>query len=390
MVNEIKYSATSAGIKNNEDLDLALVKLTFNSQIAGVWTKNKFRAAPVIVAKKHIKKCPPKYLLLNSGCANAGTFALGMQDAYDSCSYVATITGCDLCEVLPFSTGVIGQRLPMEKIKNSLPFLVKSLNKNNIDAVSEAILTTDTRTKKIDTFIRFKNKKIRIWGFCKGSGMIHPNMATMLSFVFIDADIKRDILEQLLQKAVDVSFNKISVDGDTSTNDSCVLITTGNKKNHISSEDIKYIEKQIYDVFISLAKKIIKDGEGATKFITINVSNALSVRDGASVANSIARSPLVKTAFFAQDANWGRILSAIGNAPVENLNINKINIKLGEYPLITNGKMSADYNDNKGAAIMQQQEITINVDLQAGTYKTTVWTCDLSHDYIKINAEYRS
>ncbi|RLA07638.1 MAG: bifunctional ornithine acetyltransferase/N-acetylglutamate synthase [Gammaproteobacteria bacterium] len=392
MTSQIQYSAINSGIKKNNKLDLSLIKLPLNSKCVGAWTLNKFCAAPVVVAKEHIKKQNPKFLLINSGNANAGTGIQGIKDAIDSCEKLAKITGCKTTEILPFSTGVIGQKLPIQKMTKALPDLIQKLDQSNLKDVAEAILTTDTTTKIIQNTIEYNNKKIKIWGFCKGSGMIEPNMATMLAYVFIDADIQHNDLQILLKNAVNLSFNKITVDGDTSTNDACILVCTGNKENTINTDDLENKEflSQFNNSFIELAKKIIYDGEGATKFITINVKNAKTTQDADIVARSVAKSSLVKTAFFASDANWGRILSAVGNAKIDNLEIDKTNIFLDNQELIINGELSPNYTEKKGEKIMQQKAITINIDLQNGTKTCTIFSCDLSYDYIKINAEYRT
>ena len=386
----IRLSAANAGISNKDKDDLVLIELAEGTQSAAVFTQNAFCAAPVKIAKKHISETPPRYLLINSGNANAGTGKAGYAAAMQSCSAVAEITGCHTNEVLPFSTGVIGELLPVEKIVASLPTLNDALHEELWRPASEAILTTDTRAKLFSCQLELNGQKINITGMTKGSGMIRPNMATMLAYVATDAKIESAQLQACLQQAVDLSFNRISVDGDTSTNDSVVLMATGTSGVEINNSNLQTFQSALNNFFIDLAKSIVRDGEGATKLINIIVEQGESEQECAKVAYAIAHSPLVKTAFFASDPNWGRILAAVGYAGVSDFDINKVKIYLDDVCLVQDGGVAASYTEEQGQRVMKQDEITVRVNLQRGAYSTTVWTCDFSYDYVRINAEYRT
>jgi len=389
-VNGIRLSAINAGVSKKDKDDVVLIALAEGTQSAAVFTQNAFCAAPVQVAKKHISETSPRYLLINSGNANAGTGQAGYEAAMKSCSAVAEITGCHTNEVLPFSTGVIGELLPVEKIVASLPTLNDALYEELWHPASEAILTTDTRAKLYSCQLKLNGQTINITGMTKGSGMIRPNMATMLAYIATDAKIESAQLQACLQQAVDLSFNRITVDGDTSTNDSVVLMATGTSGVEINDSNLQTFQTALNDFFIELARSIVRDGEGATKLINIIVEQGESEQECAKVAYAIAHSPLVKTAFFASDPNWGRILAAVGYAGISDLDIEKVNIYLDDVCLVQDGGVAASYTEEQGQAVMNKSEITVRVNLQRGAHTTTVWTCDFSYDYVRINAEYRT
>jgi len=388
----IRLAAVSAGIKKNKNKDLVLIELAENSACAAVFTKNKFCAAPVILAKKNIAAASPRYLLINSGNANAGTGKQGVEDANASCELVAKQTGCSAQEVLPFSTGVIGESLPVEKIAMALPSVFDLLAENNWITAAYGIMTTDTKLKGISRQFELQGKTVSITGLSKGAGMIQPNMATMLAYVATDAAVDQALLQECLQDAVSLSFNSITVDSDTSTNDACVLMATGqagNSKLVEKNADYLKLFNAVSEVCLYLAQAIIRDAEGATKFVTLQVASSTSLEDARQVAYTVAHSPLVKTALFACDPNWGRILAAVGRAGVE-FDIDKIRIYLGDVCIVSNGGRDPGYTEEQGQQVMNQDEILIRIELNTGEYQASVWTSDLSYDYVKINAEYRS
>ncbi|MDH5764963.1 MAG: bifunctional glutamate N-acetyltransferase/amino-acid acetyltransferase ArgJ [Gammaproteobacteria bacterium] len=390
-VKGVRLASLAAGIKSSDKDDLVLLELCEGSQSSAVFTKNLFCAAPVIIAKEHLLLSRPRFLLINSGNANAGTGQRGVEAARSSCHLLASHTGLATTEILPFSTGVIGQDLPVEKISKSIPQLVSLLAEDNWLKAARGIMTTDTVLKGISRQVEISDKLITITGIAKGSGMIHPDMATMLAYVATDAGIDNGLLENCLKRCVQRSFNAITVDGDTSTNDACVLVATGKSGVQYKEDDTSFekFEKVLAEVFEYLAQAIIRDGEGATKFISLNVINALSYDDARSVAYTVAHSPLVKTALFASDPNWGRILAAIGRSGVA-FDIDKIEIFLNDVCIVKNGGRAQSYTEDQGQSVMSQDEIMITVDLKQGTESAVVWTCDFSYDYVKINAEYRS
>ena len=392
-VKGVRLAAVAAGIKKKAGAsDLVLFELAPDSVCAATFTKNLFCAAPVIIAKKHLAQQSPRYLLINAGNANAGTGSRGIEDAIACCALVAGLAGCDAAQVLPFSTGVIGENLPLDKFKTGVPLVHAALKDDAWLEVGRGIMTTDTVLKGYSTQINLDGKKVTVTGVAKGSGMIHPDMATMLSFIATDAMVSADALNKILKDTVEQSFNAITVDGDTSTNDACVLIATGkadNKKIDIDAGDYQILLQAINEVCMFLAQAIVRDGEGATKFITLDVQNAESQQAAKQVAFTIAHSPLVKTALFASDPNWGRILAAVGRAGVA-IDINKIKLYLGDVCIVENGGRASSYTEAQGQKVMANEEITIRVDLSAGTASARVWTCDFSYDYVKINAEYRS
>jgi len=393
LVKGIEIGVVCACIKQNRRDDFVLFQLADSSTCAAVFTQNAFCAAPVVIARRHLAVQNPRYLLINSGNANAGTGKLGFEDAVSCCEQIAQEMNCSITEVLPFSTGVIGQRLPMDKIKQAIPKIATVLNENNWDKAARAIMTTDIVPKIVSAQFSSQGKTATVTGIAKGSGMIKPNMATMLAFIATDASVPKNVLKTCLDEAVNQSFNRITVDGDTSTNDACVLVATG--KSGLSIDSIQHTDyaefsKAVSQVCLGLAQAIIRDGEGATKFITLIVEQGKSEQECLEVAYTIAHSPLVKTAFFASDANWGRILAAVGRANVPDLDIDNIELFLDDVCIVKNGGVAPDYTENQGQTVMAKPDITIRVVLGRGKYQAKIWTCDLSHDYVRINAEYRT
>lgn len=386
----VRLAAGYCGLKKSgRGNDLVLIELSEGAALAAVFTTNKFCAAPVTLAKRHIERESPRFLLINSGNANAGTGDQGLANAIKTCQAVADVAQLSEQAVLPFSTGVIGAQLASEKVVTAIPELYGSLSEDNWLLAAQGIMTTDTLPKAVSRQLMVNGKTISITGICKGSGMIKPDMATMLGYVATDAMISPQLLDRYLKRVVDQSFNAITVDGDTSTNDACVLIATGSSGQVVDDSNIEFIAA-LTEVFQQLAQAIVRDGEGATKFVEIRVEQALNQKDAREMAYTIAHSPLVKTALFASDANWGRILAAVGRAPVSELIIEKVDLFLGDVCLIEKGLPHPDYTEQKGQAVISQQDITIRVNLNLGEASATIWTTDLSYDYVKINAEYRS
>jgi len=348
----------------------------------------------VQLSKKHLQQQSTRYLLTNTGNANAGTGEPGLANAQRTCNELAALTQIESAAVLPFSTGVIGEPLPVEKIVKALPDALADLREDNWLKAAQGIMTTDTRPKAASTQIDLDGKRVTITGISKGAGMIKPNMATMLGYVATDAAVDAKLLQTIIERAVNKSFNRITIDGDTSTNDSCVLVATGAAKNSsIDSEQHPHFAKfyaAVEKVFIELAQAIIRDGEGATKFVAIDVQRGKTEAECLQVAYAVAESPLVKTALFASDPNWGRILAAIGRAGVENLDVSRISVSINNILIAENGGRSPNYTEQQGAAAMAPEEITIAIQLGRGAASTTVWTTDFSHDYVTINAEYRT
>lgn len=389
----LRIGTASAGIKKTGRKDLVVFELAEGSTSTGVFTLNAFCAAPVQVAREHLKATSPRYLVINTGNANAGTGTKGLVDAKKTCTALAELTQVKEQAVLPFSTGVIGEPLPMEKLLAALPNALDSLTENGWAEAATGIMTTDTLPKGATASCIVKGQKVAISGIAKGAGMIKPNMATMLGFIATDAAIEQPLLKQLLKEATDLSFNRITIDGDTSTNDSCMLVATA-KSATISKADLQDLatfRQCLISVMQSLALSIVRDGEGATKFVTIQVEQALNTTEALEVAFTVAHSPLVKTALYASDANWGRILAAVGRAPgLENLDVEGVTVYLGEVLLVEQGGRAASYTEEAGAAVMKQEEITLRILLGRGQVQETIWTCDFSHDYVSINADYRS
>jgi glutamate N-acetyltransferase/amino-acid N-acetyltransferase len=390
-VQGVRLASIEANIRYKDRDDLTLIEVSEGSSVAGVFTKNAFCAAPVTICREHLKTTDGiRYLVINSGNANAGTGEEGMTSADLICAVVAEEGMCNLDCVLPFSTGVIGEQLPYWKIVEKVPALIESLDANNWMRAAKAIMTTDTVHKGVSKQLEIDGETVTITGISKGSGMIEPNMATMLSYVATDAAIKQSELEAICQDITTQTFNSISVDGDTSTNDSFVLMATGKSGVQLDEKNSDKIISALSDVCQELAQAIIRDAEGATKFVTVSVEQAPDYDYAKEIAYTVARSPLVKTALFASDPNWGRIVAAIGRAPVENINISKLTLYLGDTLLIESGEPADSYTEEQGQAEMNKEEITIRVVLNTGDAKAHVWTSDLSHDYITINADYRS
>ena len=387
----VRLAATHCGIKSDAAVkDLTLIEITSGSSVATVFTSNRFCAAPVTLARQHLlQNSSPRFLLINSGNANAGTGVEGMKAAASSCNAVAQTANVEVEAILPFSTGVIATALPVDPIVTAVPGLFANLNSDNWLAAAEGIMTTDTLAKAFSRQVTIQGTELTITGIAKGSGMIKPDMATMLSYIATDANIQSDELNLMLNQAVSTSFNSITVDGDTSTNDACVLIATAASKQRVTSADTEFVEA-LGQIFQELAQSVIRDAEGATKFVAIEVNQAASMEDAREVAFCIAHSPLVKTALFASDPNWGRILAAIGRAKIEQLDVGKVDLFLGDTCLLTGGLPDPGYTEAKGQAAMDVEEICIRVALNNGDQSATIWTSDLSYEYVKINAEYRS
>jgi len=394
-VKGIQLGIAEAGIKYLNRKDLLLIKADAGSQISGVFTQNAFCAAPVHLCKERLQSTNPEqeiYLLVNTGNANAGTGEQGMTDALVCSRAVAEQSGCEDKQVFPFSTGVIGEELPVDKIISGVPRAISDLKISNWENAAEAILTTDTVTKKSSVQLQLQGQTVTISGISKGSGMIRPDMATMLAFVTTDLEIEKTQLQELVKQVADKSFNRITVDGDTSTNDSCMLLATGQsaKLSDLSTTEYNDFIQALTQVFEDLAKAIILDGEGATKLITIDVLQGKDVQECKDVAYTIAHSPLVKTAFFASDPNWGRILAAVGRSGLDNFDINAIEIYLDDVCIVRDGGKAPTYLEQDGQQVMDQNNINVRVLLSRGKAKMSVWTCDFSYDYVKINAEYRT
>lgn len=394
----VSLGITEAGIRKPGRKDLLVIALDEGTKVAGMFTQNDFCAAPVIVAKEHLSKSSPRSsiraLIVNTGNANAGTGKEGIAYARTTCIELARLLDCASQQVLPFSTGVIMETLPLEKIVQALPAAVANLRTDNWFAASKAIMTTDTVPKAASKQISLDGTTVTITGIAKGSGMIHPNMATMLSYIATDAALSQPLLEEIMRSAVENSFNRITVDGDTSTNDAFILIGTGYAGNSAimdkASAEFASLQHAIIEVAVQLAQAIVRDGEGATKFITIRIEAGKTLDECKKAAYAIAHSPLVKTAFFASDPNLGRILAAIGYAGIEGLDVNTLQLYLNDVLVAENGGRADGYREQDGQGVMKQDEITVRVVLNRGYVSTTLWTCDLSYDYVKINADYRS
>ena len=390
----VELGFAEAGIRKAGRRDLMLMRLAPGSRVAGVFTQNSFAAAPVQVCRAHLAKGPVRALVVNAGNANCGTGAAGLAAAQRTCEAAARLVGCTPAEVLPFSTGVILEPLPVERIEACLPACVATLGANRWAEAASAIMTTDTVPKGASQRVSLDGVTVTVTGIAKGVGMLQPNMATMLAYLATDAKVAPALLQRLCKEVADVSFNRVTVDGDTSTNDSFVLIATGQagapEVADADSAAARALKEALVAVAQRLAQSIARDGEGATKFITVDVTGAASEAEALAVARQIANSPLVKTALFASDPNLGRLLMAIGNAGVAGLDTARVNLWLGDVRVIENGGRAPSYREEDGARVMQPAEIAMRVDLGRGVAATTVWTCDFSYDYVKINAEYRT
>jgi glutamate N-acetyltransferase/amino-acid N-acetyltransferase len=390
----LKLAATASGLRYKNRDDLCLVAIPEGAATHGVYTTNRFCAAPVIVARRHEASATPRFLIVNAGNANAGTGDRGVDAALEVCRAVARHGACAVEQVLPYSTGVIGQQLDSARLAECVPALFAGLAEDAWPRAAAAILTTDTRAKLRSATVVCGGQRFTVTGMTKGSGMIKPNMATMLAYVATDAAIARPVLAELAARATLRSFNRITVDGDTSTNDALVLIATGAAGNvspkNIDDELGQALLAGFEQVCGELARDIVRDGEGATKFVTLHVHGGYSDEDCARVAYAVAESPLVKTALFASDANWGRILAAVGRAGAAQLDIEDVAIDIGPCPIVRGGQPVAGYDEAAVTAVIKQTNIDIDIVIGRGAHETTVWTCDLSYDYVKINAEYRS
>lgn len=390
-IDGVQVFVGQAGVKKPEHDDLTLIVLNGVNSIGAVFTQNRFCAAPVQIAKQHLATdTGVRALVINTGNANAGTGRQGLADAEFICEKVAQQIGCAAAQVLPFSTGVILESLPVDRIVAALP-KVKVVHWPQAAA---AIMTTDTVPKMASRTVSIDGHKVHFTGIAKGSGMIHPNMATMLGFVFTDADIAQPLLQQMVAEVANTSFNAITVDGDTSTNDSFVVVATGKTElgriDSEASKDYAAIKTVLADVALELAQAIVRDGEGASKFITIDVRHALTEAEARQVGYAVARSPLVKTAFYASDPNLGRILCAIGYAGITDLDVSAIKVYLGDVLVAEKGGRASSYTEEAGQQVMAQDEITVTIDLARGEAQAKIYTCDLSKEYVAINADYRS
>ena len=393
-VSGIRLGSTAAQLRKSGRLDLVVIECAAGTHASAVFTRNRFSAAPVAVAKAHLSVRSPRALLINTCYANAGTGKPGERDARTCCRALAEQLGCNSEAVVPFSTGVIGEPLPVKRLVAALPACVAAMSEKGWIDAAHGIMTTDTQPKGSSRRAVIGKQAITVTGIAKGSGMIRPNMATMLAFVATDAAVSRSVLNQCMRTAVNNSFNRITVDGDTSTNDAVVLLATGKAENvninRRTGRAYATLLGAVTEVCRELAQMVVRDGEGASKFITIEVTRGASQNDCLEIAYTIAHSPLVKTAFFANDPNWGRILAAIGRAPVRRLNTAKVNVYLNDVCIVKRGALAPDYTETKGKEAMRPADIRVRVDLGTGRYAAQIWTCDLSHEYVRINAEYRT
>ena len=388
----VRLATTQAGIKYLNHDDLVLIEVSLGAEVACVFTQNQFCAAPVTIAKQHSTSTASRYLLINTGNANAGTGQQGLHDALTCCNAMAGLVDLTPQAVLPFSTGVIGELLPAEKITTALPELVKSLSADGWLRAAKGIMTTDTRPKAVSKTVVINGSVVTVTGIAKGAGMIKPNMATMLAYIATDASLDKALLQFVLEQCTEQSFNRITIDGDTSTNDACVLIASGDS-GVVVNKDVDGYQQFIdclSEVFIELAQGLVRDGEGASKFVTVQVNGGADNDECLKVAYTIAESPLVKTALFASDPNWGRLLMAIGRAGVSDLDVDGVTVCIGDVLIAENGSRASSYTEAAGQRVMNKEDITLAIDLGRGSHSETVWTSDLSYDYVKINAEYRS
>lgn len=399
-IDGVEIGITAAGVRYKDRDDLVLFQLSDTAEVACVTTQNKCCAAPVLIVREHLQQLAnsentARYLLINTGNANAATGDEGYRRAMQTCEALAAKTGVEVNQVMPFSTGVIGEVINSEAIVNGLDTCLANLAADNWLSAANAIRTTDTIPKVASTQVAIDdNTHYHVTGISKGAGMIRPNMATMLGYVATDAPVAQFLLQQMLVELTNQSFNRITIDGDTSTNDCCVLIATGDDQSNLIDSKQHPHYPQLFaalkQVFIRLATLIVRDGEGATKFITVKVSGGKTVEDCCDVAYAVAHSPLVKTAFFASDPNWGRIIAAVGYSGAENLDANQVSVTLDDVAICTRGQLDPSYSEQQGQEVMSRPEITINIDLGMGEATDTVYTCDLSHEYVSINADYRS
>lgn len=389
----LRLGHAQAGIRKSGRKDVLVIELAEGSSVAGVFTKNRFCAAPVQICREHLLTGKPiRALVINTGNANAGTGEPGYQNAIKTCDQLASLMGLTREQVLPFSTGVILEPLPVDKLVAALPSAIANLDADNWYNAAESIMTTDTQPKATSKQVTIGGKSVTLTGISKGAGMIQPNMATMLGYVATDAKISSALLQELTSQVADVSFNAITIDGDTSTNDSFIVMATGASGVEITKgvEDFDIFRKALVEISQNLAQMIVRDGEGATKFIEIEIAGGKNPQECRQVAKAIAHSPLVKTAFFASDPNLGRILAAIGYAGIEDLDVSGVQLWLDDVWVAKNGGRHPDYREEDGQRVMKKAEIKIRADLGRGQASQTIWTCDLSHEYVSINADYRS
>jgi glutamate N-acetyltransferase/amino-acid N-acetyltransferase len=387
----VRLGTASAGVRKPGRRDLVVIELAPGSSSAGLFTRNAFCAAPVQIARDHLRRGTPRYWVINTGNANAGTGAPGLAAARQVCAALAEVTGVAIDQVLPFSTGVIGELLPAERIVAALPAACAALDENGWPLAAEGILTTDTRAKGASRQVRLASgETLTVTGIAKGAGMIRPDLATMLAFVATDARLPAPRLRQLLEAAAERSFNRITIDGDTSTNDALMLAATGAVACTLDEAAVAALGEAVAEVCTELAQAIVRDGEGATKFVTVRVEGGADSAECLQVAYAVAQSPLVKTALFASDPNWGRILAAVGRAGIDGLDVERVSLWLDEVLIAERGARAAGYTEAAGQQVMDREEIVIRIQLGRGASAETVWTTDLSHDYVRINAEYRS
>ncbi|WP_213875179.1 bifunctional glutamate N-acetyltransferase/amino-acid acetyltransferase ArgJ [Pseudomonas sp. dw_358] len=384
---------SSAGIKRPGRKDVVVMRCVEGSHVAGVFTLNAFCAAPVILSRQRVGG-NVRYLLTNTGNANAGTGEPGLAAAARTCEALARLTGVPAEAVLPFSTGVIGEPLPVEKIEGALQAALDDLSPDNWAAAATGIMTTDTLPKGASRQFQHDGVTVTVTGISKGAGMIRPNMATMLGYIATDAKVAPEVLQDLLRDGANKSFNRITIDGDTSTNDCCMLVATGQADVPLVTEArgelFNALKRAVFEVCMEVAQAIVRDGEGATKFVTVEVNGGGNHQECLDVGYAVAHSPLIKTALFASDPNWGRILAAVGRAGVPDLDVSKIDVFLGEVVIASGGARAASYTEEQGSAVMAREEITLRIELARGDCSETIWTTDLSHEYVKINAEYRT
>jgi len=391
-VDGVRLAVAAAGIRKPGRDDLMLMEVCAGASAAAVFTRNAFCAAPVVVARRHLATGAPRLLLVNSGNANAGTGTAGIDAALASCAAAADQAGCAPEQVLPYSTGVIGEPLPVDRIAAALPGAWGALQADGWQAAARAIMTTDTLPKGASRRLQLGGREVTVTGIAKGAGMIRPDMATMLAFLATDVEVETELLQDCLARAVNQSFNRITIDGDTSTNDACTLVATGRSGACVDSRgaDFDALCAAVESLCTELAQAIVRDGEGATKFVTVQVEAGASEEECLQVAYTIAHSPLVKTALFASDPNWGRILAAVGRAGLTDLDLDAVTIHLDDVCIVRDGGRAQDYTEARGQAVMDGEEIIIRVGLARGPAEATVWTTDFSFDYVRINAEYRT
>lgn len=392
-VDGIRVGVAKAHVRYPDRDDMVVFELAKGTTVAGVFTTNAFCAAPVQICKQNLADASPRYLLINTGNANAGTGPQGYANAVKSCELLAQATGTSAAQILPFSTGVIGEPLNMPAFERGIPAALDNLSADNWARAAKGIMTTDTLPKGYSTQFDVNGKTVTITGISKGAGMIMPNMATMLGYIATDAGISQALLQSWCKELADCSFNRITIDGDTSTNDSCMLMATGRSGvqiNDVASPEAQLVFDKLKEAFQLLAQAIVRDGEGATKFVTIEVSSAAAQKEALDVAYTVAHSPLVKTAMYASDANWGRILAAVGRSGVQNFDLDKVQIYLDDVQIVENGGRCESYTEAAGAAVFARSEFRVRIELGRGSASGELWTCDFSHDYVSINANYRS